>query len=326
MAEATGDRAIRLAAHNLLGVASFYAGEFDASLTHSGQGIELYRPEEHGPNRSAAFRLGQDIGVSCAIGVASTLWILGYPARAASCMEEALALARSLAHPFSLAYACHFAAGFHQWRREPQAVEDLEAAAAALDAEHGFELFRTTGAFHRGWLLAERGQVEEGLALMRQELATRRDRPGVVVPAFLGMVAELHGKLGQPAEGLSRVGEALAAGRHSGHHYWDAELVRLRGAFTLQAGSGPAAARDAESCFVEAIEIARRQRAKSLELRAAMSLSRLWASRGEAAKARALLTDIYHWFTEGFDTADLGEAKALLEDLEHRIVGKASRG
>ncbi len=352
LAEATRDTNVLLAAHNALGGAAFYAGDFEAALVHLDRGIELYEPAEHSPLRSPAFQLGQDPGVSCTTHAGLALWMLGYPARAAARIEEALALARSLGHPFSMAYACHFASGFRQWRRERQAMQELEAEALALDTEHGFGLFLTAGAIHRGWLSAEDGREEEGLAQMRQGLARHRAIGAeVLTPAFLALVAEVHGKLGQPAEGLSTVTEALVAGHHSGQHYWEAELYRLRGALMLQAEAsatgegraprarrdgpepddrplgapGVAAAKDAESCFIEAIEIARRQRAKSLELRAATSLCRLWANRGQATEARALLSEIYRWFTEGFDTADLSEARLLLDELRGSAPGR-SRG
>lgn len=159
---------------------------------------------------------------------------------------------------------------------------------------------------------------------MRQALESHRDIGAeVLVPAFLGLIAEVHGKLRQPAEGLSAVTEALAVGDRSGQHYWEAELYRLRGMLTLQAGTSSVVAREAESCFLEAIEIARKQRARSLELRAATSLSRLWGSQGKVTEAHALLSDIYHWFTEGFDAADLSEAKSLLEELGSRLGGSS---
>jgi len=129
-------------------------------------------------------------------------------------------------------------------------------------------------------------------------------------PGFLALVAEVCEKVNQPGEGLSAVAEALAAAEHTGQRYWDAELHRLKGMLTRQS--------DAEACFLEAIRIAQRQRAKSLELRAATSLSRLWATRGKASEAHALLSAIYAEFTEGFDTADLSDAKSLLEQLERR--------
>ena len=251
---------------------------------------------------------------------ALTLWMLGYPARAAARMQESFALARSLDHPFSVSYACHFATGVHQWRRDRQAVRDVEDEALALDTEHGFGLFLTAGAIQRGWLLAEDGREEDGLAQMRDGLVRHRSiGAAVLVPAFLAMEAEVLERLGRLDEGLSVVSEAFEAGQQSGQHYWEAELHRLRGALTQRsAGAGTAAADDAESCFRQAINVARSQKARSLELRAATSLSRLWARQGKVREAHALLSGVYNWFTEGFDTIDLIDAKSLLEELGTR--------
>ena len=316
MAEATRDAAMLLAAHNALGIVSLYAGDFEAGLHHLDRGIDLYRSNEHSPTRSPTFRLVPP-GVTCAIHAAWTLWLLGYPDQAAARTREALALARSLDHPFGLSYACHLAAGLHQWRREHQMVQDLEDEALAHDTEHGFGLLLTAGMIQRGWLLAERGQREAGLAQIREGLARHREiGAAVLVPAVLALVAETHQKLGRPVEGLSALAEALMATRQSGQHYWEAELHRLTGVLTLQAGAS--ATGDAESYFLRAIEIARRQRARSLELRAATSLSRLWAANRNVTEAHALLSGVYGWFTEGFDTADLTEAKSLLEELREK--------
>jgi predicted ATPase len=173
-------------------------------------------------------------------------------------------------------------------------------------------------------LLAERGHGEAGLAQIREGLARHREiGAAVLVPADLALMAEVHQTLGRPAEGLSAVTEALMVAQQSGHHYWEAELQRLTGELTLRAGASPG--RDvahAESSFLRAIEIARRQRAKSLELRAAASLSRLWADQGKVREAHALLADVHAWFTEGFETADLREATSLLEELETRAGGR----
>jgi DNA-binding winged helix-turn-helix (wHTH) protein/predicted ATPase len=341
MAAATQDRTLQLAAHNAVGVVSFYAGDLESALAHLERGIELYDPRQHSPDQSPAFRLGQDPGVSCTTHAALTLQLLGYPARAAARMEEALGLARSLRHPFSVAYACHFAAGFYQWRRECAAMRAVEDVALAHDTEHGFDLFLTAGAIHRGWLAAEEGRAAEGLAQMQLGLARiRAIGAAVLVPAYLALIAEVHGALKQPVDGLVAVSEALAAGRRAGQHYWESELHRLSGVLTLQtdaggtlrldrpgaapeadqtthlcAGASAAVAQNAESRFLEALAVARRQRAKWLELRAATSIGRLWAHRGRADEARALLGDICGRFTEGFDTPDLIEAKALLEEL-----------
>ena len=211
-----------------------------------------------------------------------------------------------------------------------QAVRDLEEEALALDTEHGFGLFLTAGVIQRGWLAAEDGRAEEGLAQMRYGLARHQEIGALVlVPAYLALVAEVYEKLGLAAEGLSAVSEAIIAGQQSGQHYWEAEPHRLRGALTLRAAASAAHAAEAESCFLQALEVARSQKAKSLELRAATSLSRLWADRGKAKEALALLSGIYHWFTEGFDTLDLRDAKSLLEELESRTArsraGRAAR-
>ena len=329
MAEAKRDPALLLAAHNALGIVSFYSGEFEAALDHLERGIERYDSATPDPTGSPAFRLVPPV-VTCAIHTAWTLWILGYPDRAAARAREALELARSLDHPFGQSYACHLAAAVHHWRGEPQTVEELEDEALAHDIQHDFGLLLTVGVVQRGWLLAERGEREEGLAQMQEGLAKHREIGAMVlIPAFLGMVAEVHRKLGRPADGLSAVAEALTVAQQSGQHYWEAELHRLTGVLTLQAetsserdprsaGSDTSATGDAESHILQAMEIARRQGAKSLELRATVSLSRLWADRGQPREAHALLSNVYGWFTEGFDTADLSEARSLLEELEPR--------
>jgi predicted ATPase len=324
-AEATRDPTLLLAAHNALGIASLYAGEFEAALDHLERGIERNDADEHDSTRSPAFRLVPPV-VTCAIHAAWTLWILGYPDRAAARAREALALARSLDHPFGLSYACHLAAALYQWRGEHQIVQELEDEALAHDTEHGFGLLLTVGVIQRGWLLAERGQREKGLDQMQEGLAMHREIGAeVLVPAFLALVAEVHQKFGRPAEGLSTLTEALTVAQQSGQHYWEAELHRLMGVLTLQAEASPGrdagSTGDAESHFLQAIEIARRQRARSLELRAAASLSRVWADKGNVREARVLLSDVYGWFTEGFDTADLREAKSLLTELETRAGG-----
>jgi predicted ATPase len=310
LAETTRDRTALLMAHNALGVVSFYGGEFEPALDHLQRGIEL---DKHTPSRSPVFRLVPP-GVTCAIHAALALWALGYPDGAAARAREALALARSLDHPFGVSYACHLGAGLHQWRGEHQAMQALEDEALAHDTEHGFGLLLAAGLVQRGWLLAERGQGEAGLEQMRQGLARHREiGAAALIPASLVMVAEVCQKLGRPAEGLSAVTEGLTVARQCGQHYWEAELCRLAGALTREAGAG-----DAEPHLLRAIEIARRQRARSLELRAAVSLGRLWADQGKAREAHALVSDVYGWFTEGFDTPDLKEAESLLPSLREQ--------
>jgi predicted ATPase len=202
-------------------------------------------------------------------------------------------------------------------------MQELEDEALAHDTEHGFGLLLAAGLVQRGWLLAERGQGEAGLEQMREGLARHREiGAAALMPASLVMVAEGCQRLGRPAEGLAAVTEGLTIARQCGQHYWEAELHRVAGVLTLQVGESPE--RDggnAESHFLQAIETARRRRARSLELRAVVSLSRLWADQGNPSRAHALLSGVHGWFTEGFDTADLKEAKSLLEDLETRAGG-----
>src|SRR5262245_41093952 len=211
-------------------------------------------------------------------------------------MREALAFAQSTAHPFSLAHAHRFAAAFHHARRERDALHRQAEATFAVSTEHGFGAVFVAADFHRGWLLVDQGRHDEGVAKT------------CLLPPYLAWLAETYGRLGRPREGLDLVAEALAVATASGNHYWTAELYRLRGALTERE-------KDAESSLLEATAIAQRQRAKSFELRAATSLSQLWARQGRTAEAHALLAEIYAWFTEGLDTADL-QARALLAELE----------
>jgi len=245
---------------------------------------------------------------------ARTQWLLGYPEQAVQRSHEALSLAQRIAHPFSLAHALCFAAGIHQFRREGQAVQEQAEAAMALSTEQGFASRLALGILLRGWALAEQGQGEAGLAQMRQGLAARHAIGEDVDRAYyLALLAEGYGKAGRTMEGLHVLTEALAVMDSIEEHYYEAELCRLKGALLLMHSAEQDA--EAEACFQQALAVARRQQAKSLELRAAMSLARLWQQQGKRDEARALLAPIYGWFTEGFDTADLQEAKVLLDAL-----------
>jgi DNA-binding winged helix-turn-helix (wHTH) protein/predicted ATPase len=317
MAEATGDRAIEGAAHDALGGTAFYAADFETSLAHLERGIALYDPTAGSPARSFAFRLILDSRVNCTAYAAWASWMLGYPARAAAQMREALVLGRSIDHPFSLAHACRFAAALHHARRDRNAVDEHAAAGVAVSAEHGFRAVLLATDFHRGWSLVEQGREEDGLAPMRAWVkACREIRSECLLPSYLGWLAETVGRIGQRREALDLVNEGLTAAMESGNHYWTAELYRLRGLFTETVKEG-------ESSLLEAIAIARRQHAKSFELRAVMSLSRLWARRDRAREALALLGEILAWFAEGFDTADLQDARALLEDLQRAATRRS---
>jgi len=301
--------ALLLLAHRVLGQTLAFLGEFSTAQVHLERGMTFY---DLGQHRAFASLYGQDQGVICRSWAALTLWSLGYPDQALRRSREALTLAHELAHPFSLAYAMCFAGMFCQLRREVQAAQERATAEIALCTEQGFALYLARGTILRGWTMAEQGQRAVGLAQMRQGLAAYQATGAAVFrPYYLAFLAEAHGKVGQAEEGLTALAEALAAVHKTGERFYEAELYRLKGELLLVRSTENQG--EAEAYFQQALAVARHEQAKSLELRAAMSLSRLWQHQGKNEQARQLLASIYSWFTEGFDTADLQEAGALLE-------------
>ena len=304
-------------AHYALGCSLFLLGELTQSREHLEHGIALYNPQWHG---SYAFLYSQDLRVVCSIYAAWAPWCLGYPDQALKRNNDMLTFARELSHPFSLAFALNFAAMLHQLRGEVQAAQEWAEAAVTLCAEQGFPFWLAPGTLLQGWVLAEQGQAEKGIAQIHQGLTSyRATGANLYRPHFLALLAEACGKGRQAEEGLSAVVEALDGVHQTGERYYEAELYRLQGELTLQSksqGPKPEVEKESERCFWKAIEIARRQSAKSWELRAVLSLSRLWQQQGKQAEARQMLADLYGWFTEGFGTGDLQKAKALLEELD----------
>jgi DNA-binding winged helix-turn-helix (wHTH) protein/predicted ATPase len=308
-----GDPALLVEAHYALAATRFFMGDFASARDQTEQCIHLYDPRAH---RAHAFVYGQDPAIVCRSYAAWALWYLGYPDQALRSSEEGLTLARDLAHPFSLAFALTFAAMFHQSRREPALVERLAESAIALCAERGFRFWWAWGSISRARAVSERGLAAEGIAQIRQGLASLRAISSeTVLPYALAMLAEAYAKAGQAEEGLNALAEALGTATNNGDLMYEAELYRLKGELLLLDSPKAANRLEAESCFRRAIAIARKQSAKSLELRAATSLSRLLQRQGKTKPARKLLADVYGWFSEGFDTADLKDAKALLENL-----------
>jgi predicted ATPase len=315
LAQSAQDPHFLMASHSGLGTTLFRFGELVPAREHLEQSLALYDPQQH---RALAFLVGHDIRVATLAYLMWTLWALGYPDQALKQADEAQSWTQALSHPFSLAWACNCAASVHLLRREWQAAQAWAEAAIRLATEQGFPLWRASGTMRRGKALTEQGQTEEGIMQMRQGLTASRATGGEShVPKFLSLLAEAYGKVGQVEEGLTVLAEALAMVNKNGERWWEAELYRLKGELTLQSqvSSPKSQVEEVEECFLKAIEIARRQQARSLELRAAMSLSRLWQQQGKKDEARQLLAEIYGWFTEGFDTKDLQEAKALLDEL-----------
>jgi len=213
---------------------------------------------------------------------------------------------------------------FHQLRREVSAAHECAEAAISLTTEQGFPHWRAYSAILQGWAFAHRGQVKEGIEQMRQSMqAWRATGAEQLLPYFLTLLVEAHGTIGEPEAGLTVLAEALTVVDKTGARFYEPELYRLKGELLLQQASANQA--EAETCFHHALAIAQSQQAKSLELRTATSLSKLWQQQGKRQEASDLLTPVYGWFTEGFDTPDLQEAKALLEALvSHEAGGHTS--
>jgi predicted ATPase len=311
LAHRTHDPALASVAHYALGVAWLRLGALPAARQHLEEGIACYTPDQR---RAPAFRIGQDPGVACRNFAAQALWLLGYPAQALARLQEALALAHELAHPFSLAFARCWAAMVAQWRREVAVVHEHAEATVVLSTAQGYALTVAVGTIFRGWALARQGQDEEGRAQVHQGIAAyRATGASLYVPYYCTVLADVCAHLGHTADGLRALAEAHTLTEEQEERWWEAEVCRLRGVLLLQQPGTSQG--EAEAWLQRALDIARRQEGKSLELRAAMSLSRLWQQQGKQAEARALLAPLYAWFTEGFDTADLQEARALLEAL-----------
>jgi predicted ATPase len=296
----------------LLGQVLFVRGALGDAARHFTQAIAAYNLHEH---RQLAHVYGIDLGVITRSLGALVLWLLGYPDRALAQSQEALTLAQEVAHPLSLVLAQVWLACLHQFRQDVQTAHDWATGGIALAAQQGFSaLYVAWGTMPLGWALTRQEQWATGMAKLREgskaALATGSE---LWRPYSLAMLAEATGKAGQPEDGLCLLAEAQDVMVRTDERFYEAELSRLTG--VLRLAHAPAAQVEAEANMRHALDVSRHQDAKSLELRAALNLSRLWQQQGKQAEARALLAPIYDWFPEGFDTADLQEAKALLAEL-----------
>ncbi|WP_349606461.1 adenylate/guanylate cyclase domain-containing protein [Cupriavidus sp. DF5525] len=281
LAVPTQDPVLLAQAHIALGASSFFLSELPMARTHLEQGLAYYDTEQH-PTHVALY--GTDPGVRGLSLLAWTLWLLGFPAHASKQAQEAQALANRLAHPFSLASALIFAAGIHQWRHEVNLVRECADAALALSAEQGFPFWNAWGTILKGWAVAEMGGRKQGIAQIRQGLsAYQANGAELARPYLLALLAQTYGNARQPQPGLKVLTEAFEIADRNGERYYEAELYRLRGKLLLDQSNQRHLSIDpeAEACFHQAIEIARRDSAKTLEVRAARSLARLWRQIGK---------------------------------------------
>ncbi len=312
LARSVNDSGMLLEAHHAHWSAASFQGEFAEAELHLSEGLTLYRPAQHG---GLAFRYGaHDPQVCCHMIAALTRWALGHPDQAVQKSHESIAAAETLAHPYSLCMALCFAAVLHALRRDEDRITELAETMISLATEHGFPTFLGAGAFFRAYDAAT-NQPAAGLVREMQgelaRLAGAGTRAGATL--FLRLLADIEVRTGQRDAGLATLAGAFDVSNRLGERFVEADLHRGKGEILLL--EDESAQPEAEACFHRAIEIARSQEAKSLELRAATSLARLWQRQGRRTAARDLLAPIYDWFTEGFDTQDLKDAKALLEEL-----------
>ena len=311
LAQQVQDSAMLIAAHRAFGSTLYHLGAVAAAHTYFAQGIAHYDSQQH---RGAAFLYGEDAGVLCHSYAAWALWRLGYPDQGLAQIDDAVTLAQQIMHPISLCFVLSFAGVFHQLCREGRTTQERAEAAMSLAMEQGFPLWMAYSSMLRGWALAQQGQAQEGIEQINQGLIAYHATGAELLRSyFLALLAEAHGTRGELEEGLTVLTEARMLVDTTGERWYEPELYRLKGALLLQQNSNNQA--EAEASFHHALNIARQQQAKSVELRAAMSLSRLWQQQGKRAAAYELLAPIYGWFTEGFDTADLQDAKVLLDEL-----------
>lgn len=313
-------------AHSAQGQTLLPSGNLLLAQEHLQQGLALYEPRKH---RAHAFLYGgYDPGVAYRSFLAWNLWLLGYPDQALKHISEMLAFLQEFPHPYSLAFALNFSVLLHQLRREARATREQAEEIIAYCRRHDMTDLEW-GTIQRGWALAEQGQAE-GAAQIRQGLAVYRTMETEIMrPYFLSLLTEVCKNEGEMEQGLATLLEAFALTDRTGERWCEAELYRLKGELTLQKfnvqGSAfqapntqhltPNVQTEVEGYFLKAIQIAQKQQAKSWELRTSTSLARLWQRQGKQAEAYNLLSNVYSWFTEGFDTKDLQEAKALLEEL-----------
>ncbi|MGD8462335.1 MAG: BTAD domain-containing putative transcriptional regulator [Anaerolineae bacterium] len=310
LAEQTADPLLEAIGHWRLGFILFALGDFAASRAHLEQMLAFYEPQYH---RSLVFLSGADGGPSAMAYHACCLWALGYPEQASKRSEEALALAMEFDHPFTLADVLTYGGCLFQvMLRNASALLEHAEALVQLATERGFANWLAYGIVYRGQALVMLGEVEEGMAQLREGVAAH-EAFGAQCYLVNGLyaLAKARALAGQPEEGLAILHRALAIVEETDERQWEVELRRLRAELLLMLGQDA----DAEATLQHAIEVARGQSAKSWELRATMSLAHLWHQQGRNDEAHRMLAEIYGWFTEGFDTPDLQEAKALLEEL-----------
>jgi DNA-binding winged helix-turn-helix (wHTH) protein/predicted ATPase len=312
LADTIHESTLLLYAHYAFGNAAFWIGDFTSANDHLGKAVSLYNPERYGPLPFRYFTVNAK--VMCLSYIAWTLWHVGYPDQARSAIEESLALSQRLPHKLTRGLAEISATMLHLLRRETHEVQLGAERVISLSAEQGLNDFHSWATALLGWAKAELGHTQEGIELMQEGLAANRATGSVLLrPHLMGLLAQAYSKAGRVDDEKRALTESLASGADLRIQHYEAETYRLKGESLLRQNGLDVA--QAQECFERAIEIARRQGAKSWELRATTSLARTLHKQGK--DARKMLGGIYEWFKEGFETVDLREAKALLVELDY---------
>src|SRR5262249_23256010 len=305
-----------------------HLGEFPSAMEHFEKALLHYDPKRH---LDDAFLYSLNQGVAARCFAAWALWFVGQPEQSLVRIREALTLARETREPHGLAHALFFAAILHQLRREAWLARECAGASIAVSSEHGLLMYQAFSTIVRGWSMIEPGPNEESIELIRQGLEGHQATgANLMRPHFLGLLIEALGNAHRTEEALSVLQDALAVAHRTGELSYEAELYRIKGELLLEASAGrglsraasaggaigepdSAGAAEAEICFMQAIRTAQQQKARSWELRSAISLARLYQDQGKREEGRDTLLGVYGRFTEGFDTADLREAREMLD-------------
>jgi predicted ATPase len=311
LAEKQGETVPLMIGHRVMGMSSLHTGDIAQGRVHFDRAIALYEPAEHRP---LATRFGQDTRVAALSFQSFVLWMLGYPEVALTNSDKALKDAREISQAATLMYALDVIPLTHiHCGNYATANVQLDEVAALADVK-GALFWKALGMSLQGWLFALTGEPSNAVQMITSGIAACRSTGATVcVPSHLSYLGRAYAELGQFDDARRYVGEAITAVETSNERWFEADIHRVAGEIALMS-PGPDAAK-AEACFERALAVARAQQAKSWELRAAMSIARLWRSQGKSQQARELLAPVYSWFTEGFDTRDLKEAKALLDEL-----------
>lgn len=309
LAEQEADPVQRQQAHYAMGNSLLWTGQLAQARSHQEQAMALYQPSHHD---TMVRELGENICVASASHLVWVLWLMGFPDQARAAGEQMLALAHEINHPYSRCYAISYVMVLNHWLGEIETTGRLAQENMGLAHQHGFPLWLLSGLAFQGWTQAMQGQAS-GIAPLQQAVNTVRVAMNGVEAFFLAPLGAACLHLGQWEQALSASDAALVVVAAKNDRFLESEIFRVKGECLLAMPTPDTAA--AEACFSQALAISHRQQAKSLELRAAMSLARLWQGQDKTEEARRVLEDVYTWFTEGFDTPDLQQARELLASL-----------